>query len=293
MANSAIAQSNNSNASSGPPREDGQAFDTVMRGYDRRQVDEVLAAHNKEVSRLKVALAEANRQHQVTADAAEAADKELRDLRARTAGAEPTVKEDSFGFRAEKLLRIAEQEATEMRNNASRESSTILEKARTDAEKHRHDVEQTLISRASLLEQQATQRSAELQEREQQIADQLEAARQQAERLHTAAEQAALRLRKEAEAAADEARQRAEVDITRQRDQSTQELTRLSGLHSDVRSELTRLTQVLNAELAKAGPSLPANVKDKVKADQDGKPSEGSGSSRTEEEEPAGSASKN
>ncbi|AKU18296.1 hypothetical protein [Luteipulveratus mongoliensis] len=271
MANSATAPSSKSNSSApaGPPQ-DGQTFDTVMRGYERRQVDEALAAKNKEITRLKVSLAEANRQHQVTAETAERSDKELRELKARSAGSEPTKAEDSFGFRAEKLLRIAENEATEMRQNASKESSAILEKARTDAEKHRHDVEQTLITRASLLEQQAVQRSAELQEREQQIADQLAAARQQAEHLHGAAEQAALRLRKEAEAAADEARQRAESDVQRQRDQGTQELSRLTGLQSDVRSELARLTEVLTSELNSNGGAPPKKAAPAQPAKQEG-----------------------
>ena len=42
---------------------------------------------------------------------------------------------------------------------------------------HRHEVEQTLITRASLLEQQSAKRSAALQEREQRISEQLAAAR--------------------------------------------------------------------------------------------------------------------
>lgn len=269
MANEATSNGKSSDATGSgpvPQRDEGQndqIFDTVLRGYDRRQVDDALSARNKEITRLKVRLAEANRQHQVTAESAERTATELRELRARTAGSEPSVPEDSFGFRAEKLLRLAEQEATEMRNSASRESSAILEKARTDAEKHRHDIEQSLIARASLLEQQASQRQAELQEREQQIADQLAAARQQAEHMHTAAEQAAVRLRKEAEASADETRQRAETDIRRQRDQATQELARLGGLQSDVRSELARLNEVLTAEVAREPKSAelkPADV---------------------------------
>ncbi|MDE9364673.1 hypothetical protein PZ938_03575 [Luteipulveratus sp. YIM 133132] len=272
MANSATPNGKSSDSTpAGPPipqREEGQndqIFDTVLRGYDRRQVDDALSTRNKEITRLKVRLAEANRQHQLTAESAERTQSELRELRARTANGEPSVPEDSFGFRAEKLLRLAEQEATEMRNSASRESAGILEKARTDAEKHRHDIEQSLIARASLLEQQSSQRSAELQEREQQIADQLAAARQQAEHMHTAAEQAALRLRKEAEAAADDTRQRAESDIRRQRDQSTQELARLSGLQSDVRSELSRLSDVLSAEVAKALSKVDPEATDNAK----------------------------
>jgi chromosome segregation ATPase len=231
---------------------DGQIFDTALRGYERRQVDDFVADKSKELSRLTMELAEANRQRRLATEHAEATEKEMRELRARSAHSEPSVPEDSFGFRAEKLLRMAEQEAAEVRVHASRESAAIVEKARSEAEKHRHEAEQALISRASLLEQQAAQRAAELQDREQQIADQLAAAREQAEQVHAAAARAADRLRQESEAAAEETRIRAETAAARQRDQASQEIARLSALQSDVRAELARLAQVLSAELSDA-----------------------------------------
>ena len=135
-----------------------QPFDTALRGYERRQVDDFVAARSKEISRLKSQLADERRQRQAATERADAAATELREVRARSAH-EPADPQESFGFRAEKLLRMAEQEAVEIRSNASRESSSIIEQARKEAEQHRHEVEQTLISRASLLEQQAAQRS--------------------------------------------------------------------------------------------------------------------------------------
>ena len=144
-----------------------QPFDTALRGYERRQVDDFVSARSKEISRLKAQLADERRQRQAATERADATATELREVRARSAH-EPADPQESFGFRAEKLLRMAEQEAVEIRSNASRESASIIEQARKEAEQHRHEVEQTLISRASLLEQQAAQRSAEIQEREQQ-----------------------------------------------------------------------------------------------------------------------------
>ena len=126
-----------------------------------------------ELAQMKDELADAQRKRRLANEHAEATERELRDLRAKSAHSEPRSVEDSFGYRAEKLLRIAEQEAAEVRTHASRESAAIIEQARTEAEKHRHEVEQSLIARAAVLEQQAAQRNAELQEREQQIADQL------------------------------------------------------------------------------------------------------------------------
>lgn len=260
MAGPATTSTSTSSSTQRPPasppaNEPPQAFDTALRGYERRQVDEYVGEQAKEIARLTSELAEAQRQRRLANEHAEATEREIREFRARSAHAEPAVPEDGFGFRAEKLLRMAEQEATEIRTHASRESAAIIEKARTEAEKHRHEVEQNLISRASLLEQQAAQRAAELQDREQQIADQLAAAREQAEQVHAAASRAADRLRQESEAAAVEMRTRAEAAVQRQRDQAAQEIARLTTLQPDVRAELGRLAEVLTAEL---NGSLPA-----------------------------------
>ena len=238
---------------SGSPNSSSLPFDTVLRGYERRQVDQYVSKSKDELARLKEELAEAQRKRRLATEHAEATERELREVRAKSAHSEPRSVEDSFGYRAEKLLRIAEQEAAEVRTHASRESAAIIEQARTEAEKHRHEVEQSLIARATVLEQQAAQRNAELQEREQQIAEQLAAAREQADQLHSAAVRTAERLRQESETAAEEAKLRAATDVQRQRDQAAQEITRLNKLHTDVRDELARLTEVLTTELA-AGP---------------------------------------
>jgi cell division septum initiation protein DivIVA len=232
------------------------SFDTVLRGYERRQVDDFITRQSTELTALREELAESQRQRKLATEHAEATETELRELRARSAHGEP-AKEDSFGYRAEKLLRMAEQEAAEARSHATKESASIVERARTEAEKHRHEVEQSLIARASQLEQQAAQRSTELQEREQQIADQLTAAREQAEQLHTAATRAADRLREESEAAAAETRLRAETAAKRQQDQATQEIARLQALQDDIRAELSRLADLLTGELAGRGAERP------------------------------------
>ncbi len=244
--------------SSGSSNSANLPFDTVLRGYERRQVDDYVAKAREEIAQLKEELAEAQRKRRLATEHAEATERELRDVRAKSAHSEPRSVEDSFGYRAEKLLRIAEQEAAEVRTHASRESASIIEQARTEAEKHRHEVEQSLIARASVLEQQAAQRNAELQEREQQIADQLAAAREQADQLHAAASRTADRLRQESEAAAEEAKLRAATDIQRQRDQATQEIARLDKVQADVRSELARLNDVLSNELAAGPRGMPA-----------------------------------
>lgn len=235
----------------GSPASGDTPFDTALRGYDRRQVDDFVAARRKEIARLRDELADEQRDRRSADERVETTAAELREVRARSAH-EPAVAEESFGFRAEKLLRMAEQEAGEIRGNAGRESASIVERARNEAEQHRHEVEQSLITRASLLEQQSAQRSADLQEREQQVSDQLAAAREQVDQMNAAASRSAERLRQESEAAAEETRARAEAAVHRQRDQADQEITRLNALQTDVRGELARLAEVLTAELSPA-----------------------------------------
>ena len=62
-----------------------------------------------------------------------------------------------FGYRAERLLRMAEAEANEIRGSAIKEAAEIVERARAAAEMHRHEIEQNLIMRATTLDQQANE----------------------------------------------------------------------------------------------------------------------------------------
>ena len=102
--------------SGSPPdqRATSSAFDSAMRGYERRQVDEYVARQRNETATLRAQLAEAERQRRLATEHAEATEEENRRLRS-TAGREAPPPEEGFGFRAEKLLRIAEQEAAEVR----------------------------------------------------------------------------------------------------------------------------------------------------------------------------------
>ena len=241
---------------SDPTRAAGpRRFDTVLRGYDRTQVDAHLAELAAENARLRRQAADADRRRQNAEQHASAAEGEFRTLQAQRQGSGP---EEGFGFRAEKLLRLAEQEAAEARSSAAREASSLVDQARADAEGHRHEVEQALIARTALLDEQAGQRTAELQQRERQIAEQLAAARSEAESLHEAARRAAEQHRARAESAAEEVRVRAAQDARRLREQAEQEVARLTTVRHDVRAELGRLAEVLAAETAGDRPAGPA-----------------------------------
>jgi hypothetical protein len=229
-----------------PMPEDGaeQPFATVLRGYERRQVDDYVARQRDQTATLRAQLVETQRQRRLATDHAEATERENRRLHS-TAGHETPPPQEGFGLRAEKLLRLAEQEAAEMRARTSQESVALLEQTRGETETHRHAVEQSLIVRAAQLDQTAGRRAAELHEREQQIAAQLEATRADVQQLHAAATRAADRLGQESEATADEIRIRAESAAKNARDQAEHDLMRLSTLRSNVYDRLSRLADVL------------------------------------------------
>ena len=233
-------------------------FDTVLRGYERTQVDEHVARLIEQNAALHRELTESERRRQAAEEHASATESEIRTVRSQQQQYGPTTPpEESFGFRAEKLLRLAEQEAVDVRTKATREATTLVEQARAEAEKHRHEVEQALIARSASLDEQAAQRTTELQERERQIAEQLAAARSEAETLHQAARRTADQHREQAESAAEAVRVRAAHDAQRVRDQAQQEVGRLTALQNDIRAELSRLAEQLAAEVNKPAAAAP------------------------------------
>ena len=223
----------------GGPVTGGPSFEVVRRGYDRDQVDSQLRD-------LRERLASAESARQAAEKRAQAGDEQKRASRADG----PAPGSESFGFRAEKILRLAEHEASDVRSRAASEATALVEQARADAERHRHEVEQSLISRSAELDQEAAQRNVALQEREAQAAATLTAAREDAARITDDARHAAEALVSEAQSRADELRHRSEQEIRRRREAAEHELRRIGGLHEGVRGEMGRLHALLDNELA-------------------------------------------
>jgi hypothetical protein len=146
------------------PEPERPHFDMVLRGYDRIEVDQYVAELLEENAALR------------------------RELNGRPPPAEPgerpapgtaapatqqydveTPAEDSFGFRAEKLLRLAERESAEMRTRATRDAEAVEASARRrgeemlrTAEKEADDVRARAAQEAARLKKQAAQESARL-----------------------------------------------------------------------------------------------------------------------------------
>jgi DivIVA domain-containing protein len=136
-------------------------FDMVLRGYDRIEVDEYIDKILEENATLR---------------------RELESAATPSEGAEPpaaregmssqyydvdTPAEDSFGFRAEKLLRLAEREAAEMRTRATRDSEAVEAQARRrveeqlrEAEREAEDIRTKAVQEAGRMKKQASQEAA-------------------------------------------------------------------------------------------------------------------------------------
>ena len=104
-------------------REDRQRFATVLRGYDRPQVDECLARIAAEVASLRAAAA-ARQDATIPAAAGPEAGRE---------GLHQPPGGDGFGARLEKIMNRAEQEAAEIRADARQEARALAEQARAAA----------------------------------------------------------------------------------------------------------------------------------------------------------------
>ena len=136
----------------------------VLRGYDRIEVDEYIAAVLEENAALRREL-----------DARAAARPERRPEPAAPASPPPThydvdtPAEDSFGFRAEKLLRLAERESAEMRTRATRDAEAAESAARRRseeqlraAEKEAEQIRSSASQEALKVKKQVTQEMSRL-----------------------------------------------------------------------------------------------------------------------------------
>jgi hypothetical protein len=145
-----------------PPEPESPRFDMVLRGYDRLEVDQYVRGLLEENAALGRDL--------------ETARSELRD-HAGSPRPSPsqqhydvdTPAEDSLGFRAEKLMRLAEQEAADMRTRATRDAQAVQAAARRQAEEQLRaaetqakDIRARAGQEAAHAEKQASQEAARL-----------------------------------------------------------------------------------------------------------------------------------
>jgi hypothetical protein len=227
-------------------------FPTVRKGYEPAAVDAHLALLTESLSVLRAALADSERRRTMAEQHAVAVEEEIRVVRSGS-----TPADTGFGARAERMLRLAETEAEQIRVPAHRTAAEVTERALNEAERHRHDVRQRLIAEAARAEEQAARRAAELQERENTASERLARARAEADAVRAAAERAADAHRASAETDVEELRRRTADELGRARAQAERELARLRGLQGAAAAEITRIAAVIRTELA-TGNSAPA-----------------------------------
>ncbi|MDQ3885709.1 MAG: DivIVA domain-containing protein [Actinomycetota bacterium] len=104
----------------------GATFDIVLRGYDRRQVDERLRFLGAELAAAEQALGAAQERTAEVED-------ELARVRLEVGMREPAT--PVFGDRVERILRLAAEEAEEVRNRAAEEATATVREARLEAQR--------------------------------------------------------------------------------------------------------------------------------------------------------------
>jgi hypothetical protein len=242
-------------AESAPPSESVPKFESVLRGYDRDQVDAYWKRRAGADRALREAVSEAQRRLATVAAQARALEEENHRLRSsgptQLRGDDHPVDSPSGGFgqRAEKLLRLAESEAADLRARAVRDAAEAAAQARSEVETYRHEIERELIARASHVEQHAAQREATLQEREDQLVRQQDLLRAEADRVSAAALRDADRIRREAEARAGQIVQAAEAEAARVRAELAADIDRLHALRDDARATVERIARAVTSGL--------------------------------------------
>jgi cell division septum initiation protein DivIVA len=134
----------------------------VLRGYDRIEVDEYIAALMEENGALRRELeARGSSRAEARPEPAAQPATQFYDVE--------TPAEDSFGFRAEKLLRLAERESAEMRTRATRDAEAVEAAARRRseeqlraAEKEADGIRSTASQEVHALKKQAAQEVSRL-----------------------------------------------------------------------------------------------------------------------------------
>lgn len=279
------------------PLSDGAAlpsFDVALRGYDRRQVDEYLDRVEHDLAVAQSDREAAVERATVTEQRLDSLEKEVRAARQQLVeSARPTYA--GLGARVASLLRLAEEEAAQLRADALRDTSEIRQSAdrlvaearqrtaqleaefeaamkarRQTAEKegaaHRGDVERRLqaaekrIAEADALTQgRITQASAEVDRRAKEAAAQVGRLHQDGERHAAALVQAARadadRLLTDARGQAERIVADAQTRADRRRAESEREVAELRARRANIDQQLATLREVLGGLPERADPA--------------------------------------
>lgn len=209
-------------------------FDVVLRGYDKRQVDERMRILVSKLAAAENALQEANQRTALLEDA-------LGQLRSASGSESPG--DVNFGARVEKILKLAEDEAREVRSQAEAAAVVLMDQARSQAAEQRQRAEQEIVAWRAEANRQAAEQENALQRR----SAELDSARQEieleSERSRARARAEADQIRATITAKADELVRAAAAEAD---DMGKTARTEADHLVSQAREEAERLVAVAN-----------------------------------------------
>lgn len=230
------------------------AFDVVLRGYDKRQVDERLRFFGAELTAADSALRAASQRAAMLEDA-------LTEARSSPAGG-PSV-DSHFGARVEKILKLAQDEAQEIRSQAEEAAAALVERARA----HAAEQDGALQRRHAELDsarQELNQESERVLAQSRAEADQIrKAVAHETDQLLTAAQSDAAEVSKLARTEADQLVAGAHAEAERLVAQASAQAQRLVAAATDAARareqssahevhQLSRLREEINADLYRA-----------------------------------------
>jgi DivIVA domain-containing protein len=205
--------------------EQPSGFDVVLRGYDRRQVDDYL-------DRVEAALNDADARHAEDAQRLTALESQVIDMHERLADAERRAEgrpepAPVAGDRIAAMLRLAEEESAAIRDAAKQDAERILAEAQTEAG------------------QETAKRTAELDRRERDIAT----AAEEAEATRQQAKQDADAIRNRAETEAEATRQQAQEELRRMHEAGQLEAASMTSEARRQVEDLSRQRDAIAAQL--------------------------------------------
>lgn len=282
-----------------PESEAVPEFDVVLRGYDRRQVDEYL-------DRLEADLAAAHTERATLGARSQALDKQLAEQDREVQAARRQLVETAqptyagLGARVHQLLSIAEQEAADIRAKAEaaavqirgqaekdishlrERADSILAEAKARAEAAERDHTTALDARRQRAEREDTERLTAAQRQASELTDKaqqrLAEADKRAEALSSSARSDADRLVREAEEHRAKLFATAKDDAEKNRAELMAEIAELQRRRDSAHAQLDQLRQALGG-LPDATNTTPDNITPATQAQPQRRPDSSSGRS--------------
>ena len=238
------------------------AFDVALRGYDKRQVDERLRYLAAELAVADNALAAATQRVAMLEDALN---------QARWAPEGEPATDVNFGARVEKILKLAEDEAREVRAQAEAAAAALLDQARAQATEQRDRAEQEIAAWRAEANREAAEQDNALRRRSSELETACQEAEREGERVRAQARAEAEQIRAAAGTTAEElvrtatadaemttrsARSEADRLLTQARAEAdrlitaaTETATQRERSSAHELHQLTRLQEEINADL--------------------------------------------